>query len=186
MHWFEEWREKNGVSRLELARAINVSEGLIWKLEIGLYEITHPLIANDIANYTGATADQRDSLVHKKHRGTWKPDPNYRRPRQRRAKKPDAAKARPVIALNLVGAIEGVFDNEDAAAKAYAPCTSRAVRNRCTRKGDPYTDEFQPYYVTFRYADEWLSMSPKQQEEDMVQASLSRKRKAPVKERRTG
>lgn len=87
MHWLEKWRMdytgprgRKGCTREELAamvskrmsdEGISCSPLLIAYLEDG--EITHPGIADIIAEVTGATIEQRDSLVHKKHHGTWEP-----------------------------------------------------------------------------------------------------------------
>ena len=76
MHWLEEWRTAHQMSQKTLALQVGVSEQLIWNIENGKgYGFTQPLIANDIADYTGATIAQRDSIVAKKHRGTYVPNP---------------------------------------------------------------------------------------------------------------
>lgn len=72
MHWITEYRKKMQIGRLRFARAARCSERLIFMLEEG-QGITHPIIANRIAEMCGATAEQRDSIAHGKHSGEWAP-----------------------------------------------------------------------------------------------------------------
>ena len=82
--WITEFREANGISlqhfgaimrhRCKRAKLTGeISDGLIERLETEKGFVTHPHFANLIAEACGATALQRDGIVHEKHRGKWKP-----------------------------------------------------------------------------------------------------------------
>lgn len=71
MHWITAYREKMQIDRQRFARRTGCSERLIFMLEQG--QVTHPIIADRIAEICGATAAQRDSIVHEKHWGEWQP-----------------------------------------------------------------------------------------------------------------
>lgn len=178
MHWLEKWRRENSFSKGDLAHAVRVSWALIDMLENHAGCITHSKIADRIADYTGATVEQRDSIVHKQHRGTWKPDP--RRSAGKQKKREEAAKTshncRIVVALNTAGVSMDVYPSERAAAQAVG-CTSQTVHNRCARDVKATTNEFSPYGLTFRFADEWFAMTPQQQFEDMLSAQAFKKEK---------
>lgn len=178
MHWLEKWRKAHQMSRETLGKQVECSERLIEYAEIG-YPI-HPYFADAIADYTGATARQRDSLVHKKHRGTYIP-------KKKRQEMPLAAAKtavkrelkrlprREVVAVNRAGEEVGRYPTIVAAADAYEPCVQPTVANRCARKLSPSANEFLPYGVTFRYADEWDFMTELQRAEDMERAEGSGK-----------
>ena len=176
MHWLEEWRTAHQMSQKTLALQVGVSEQLIWNIENGKgYGFTQPLIANDIADFTGATAAQRDSLVHPKHHGTYKPNPKRRKKMQRakpesKAEEKRNTNRREVLAISEGGVIVGTFSGLNAAAGEYFPCTAMTVCNRCARRLCPTVNEFLPYGVTFRYADEWLNMTDEQQLNDIRRA----------------
>lgn len=172
MHWLKAWREAHGIEREDFARLVEVSEPLIAILE-NQNGITHPLIADAIADCTGATSAQRDSLVHKKHHGTYKPNPrrSAEKLQKRLSKKFKPANARTVVALNTGGGIEAIFESARDAAAAYRPCSPTAVLNRCARRVGDNTDEFRTYGVTFRFLDEWYSMTQEQRAEDMIYAA---------------
>lgn len=86
MHWITAYREKMQIDRLRFARRARCSERLIFMLEEG-QEITHPIIANRIAETCGATAAQRDSIVHEKHRGEWQPGIGRKAGKRKRGQK---------------------------------------------------------------------------------------------------
>lgn len=176
MHWLEKWRTEHQMSREMLAKQVGVSERLIWKAENERGFRTHPLIANDIADYTGATPEQRDSIVHEKHRGTYIPgkagktkqseiQPEESKPVER---KPSVR--REIVAVNRAGVEQGRYPTLIAAADAHLPCTATTVANRCGRKLSEKVNEFMPYGVTFRYADEWDLMPDWLKEIDMKNA----------------
>ena len=82
--WIEEFREQHGLDLEEFARRVRIlgarkrksrpidcSDNLIYILERHKGAVTHPNIANVIAEACGATARQRDMIVAARHRGTW-------------------------------------------------------------------------------------------------------------------
>ena len=175
MHWLEKWRTEHQMSRATLAEQAGVSEQLIWKAENENGFKTHPLIANDIADYTGATLEQRDSIVHKKHHGTYVPNPRAKRFKAKATtKKPEKLRSekpyrRAVVAVSISGEEKGRYPSIAAAAEAMS-CLPMTVANRCGRKISLRTNEFNPYGVTFRYADEWDLMPDWLKEIDMKNA----------------
>lgn len=163
MHWIEKWRKDHQMDRFQFAKAVGVSESLIWLLENERNAITHPMIANDIADYTGATIAQRDSIVHEKHKGTWRPDPKKRRRNKKAAKsetKPDTKpaamcndgrfKGREVYAIDKDGEIVGRYISVSDAARQNAMETS-TVYARCQET--LVENEFLANDITFRFAD---------------------------------
>lgn len=178
MHWLEQWRREHQMSKKTLADQVGASEALIDILENQHKGITHPKIADAIADYTGATPQQRDSIVHKKHHGTYKPNPRAKRweKQQKRISvkektpEPENKQKRPVVALNEVGEIVEKYPSVNAATEANYPCSQETMRKRCKRELAPSTNEFMPYGVTFRYADEWEAMTEVEQIMDMRNA----------------
>ena len=178
MHWLKEYRMENRLSREQLAAkirkpgkpnrpetAIGCSAVLIEILESGdpRRGITHPEIANRIAEVTGATAAQRDSIVHAKHRGTWTPK-RKQKAEPPKEKEPTAVapgtapeNARMVVRIDWGGYETGRYISQSDAALATG-CSVMTVHNRCARKLKPGTAEFRPYGYTFRYAEEWDAM----------------------------
>ncbi len=167
MHWLEEWRKKHRMSRETLAKQVEVSEHLIWILENEKDGRTHPLIADDIADYTGATIEQRDSIVHKRHRGTYVPNPGKREKKRRIMVKPTPSleterehvkedgrleKGRTVYAVNKDGEIVQQYASMAEAALRTGMDKS-SVYTRCRRK--LAENEFLVSEITFRYADEY-------------------------------
>lgn len=176
MHWLKKYRMDHIMSRKQLAArirtrgkpnrpetAIGCSETLIEILEGG--GITHPEIANRIAEVTGATAEQRDSIVHKMHRGTWQPKAkpkkitSFQEGRRPQPMTPGVVpeNAEMVVRIARGGYETGRYVSQSAAAQATG-CSITTVRNRCARKLRPGTEEFGIYGCTFRYAQEWDAM----------------------------
>ena len=134
--------------------------------------VTHPLIANDIADYTGATIAQRDSIVHKKHWGTWKPDPHRKIRRKKVMVKPvpppatwkdeilgmtektdqRKEKGRAVYAVDKDGKIVRVYHSL-ATASLQTGVDKSAIYARCNKR--LAENEFLVNEITFRYADEY-------------------------------
>lgn len=184
MHWLKEWRlnyvhkdGRKGMSRLELACKVRnhntgCSETLIAILEGG--GITHPGIADRIAAVTGATQEQRDSIVHKRHRGKWAPKKiKQYSDFSSEGKKPQPmtpgyapVNAREVVQIDKHGFEIGRFDSMSIAA-ANAGCSLTTVRNRCIRAMSRGTNEFYFYGCTFRFADEWDKMNLEQRRADL-------------------
>lgn len=169
MHWLEKWRRRNGYTQWQLAEKVHVSVVLIDILENQNNAVTHPLIANEIAQFTGATAKQRDSIVHKKHRGKWQPGPKTKNAagikampdsdRDRTAALLRRGSARPVLQININCDPVTQWPSLQAAAQAVGKQTP-FVYDRCRKrlKGN----EFEPMGCTYRYADEWCAEMRKQ------------------------
>lgn len=171
MHWLEKWRKDHQFSREQLAKEVGVSEALIWILENMRGGITHPLIADEIADYTGATAKQRDSLVHKKHRDTWSPDKERTRKRRRKPAPPKpkpapepkpepqekrierrGIPARPILMVNMDGEAVARYDSLADAARCNL-MDNHCVYTRCRHVLKE--NEFLLHNSTFRYEDEY-------------------------------
>ena len=164
-HWLAQWRAEyirpdggKGISRAELARLVRThdtgcSEKLIEILELG--GITHPEIADRIARVTGASARQRDSIVHKRHR---------KARRQRSAQTEDdkpgqhpftpgeaSVNAREVVQTAPDGSVIARFESQTEAALATGLSTA-AVSCRCRRVALKCHGEFDKYGFSFRFA----------------------------------
>jgi hypothetical protein len=193
MHWLEKWRRDfqrkdggTGIGRDELAKMIhkpgtyanpaseiNCSAVLIAILEGG--GITHPEIANRIADITGATAQQRDMLVHEIHRGTYVPGAKENRTKSGKRPAPTdpgykPANAREVVRIDIFGRTERYASVLDAA--HAAGCSAGTVQTRCRRALSAKTNEFLIRDHTWRYADEWEAMTPEAQMDDLRSAGL--------------
>ena len=125
--------------------------------------ITHPAIANDIAEFTGATPQQRDQIVHRMHRGKWKkPKPKSEKPKK---PKPER-KLRKVIALDKLGReIRRYASLAETAAEIGVSTTT--IQRRCACDFEGIKDEFASLGMTFRYADAWDAMTDKQKMENI-------------------
>lgn len=184
MHWIMDWCYKHcgevrkGPNcdkcvayyckpRFDLAAKVGCSEYLLWRLANGNREVTHPNIADRIADVTGATSRQRDSIVAAKHRGT------YKRNSIDEWKKPDSKplKAIPVVAIDVAGCEVSRFPSVVETARRFSIST-HAVTNRCSRAQIP-KGEFNLVGFTFRLASEWDAMTPEQRKEDMINARKS-------------
>lgn len=176
MHWLEKWRKEHQMSREMLAQQVGVSEQVIWMAENQNGFKTHPLIADSIADYTGATSAQRDSIVHEKHHGTYKPNPRAKRygtggAQQARPKvQKKLPERRIIVAVNRDCVELGRYPSLVAAAEAHEIGTMQSVADRCKRKLSPRANEFLPRGVTFRYADEWDAMPEWLRKDDMQRA----------------
>lgn len=193
MHWIRQFRENyirkdggKGISRKELATMVRnhntgCSEVLIAILEGG--GITHPGIAQRIAKVTGCTAEQYNGMVHKMHRGGWKPEKMRRYSEIRQGPRPVQpmtpgmlpSNARSVVILNRAGVEIGREESMTAAAERAGRHVS-FVQRRCDRRLKHSTDEFKETDCTFRFADEWDAMDPQQREADMHIAKCDHQR----------
>lgn len=185
MHWIEEWCRirceipdkpecdactQKCVPKISLAEAGNINTRMIDDMILcGL--VTHPLIANRIADFACATAQQRDMLVPEKYRGQWKPSAK----RQKAARKkvdPETVKSarhwgeRHVVLIDRSGHEKRRFMGAKIAAK-YAGKGRNYIYSRCERRISPKTDEFARTEESFRWADEWDSMSAEERREDV-------------------
>lgn len=186
MHWITQFRMnyrrkdgKIGITEEELAKMIctpftGCNRKLIEILEAG--GITHPDIADRIAHVTGATPEQRDSIVHKKHRGK-------RRKKKKREKLcPGNMTDMPGWAekFGAMGVVQIGKDGREMcrhlsitrAAKTLG-CTTLSIGRRCRRELWDKSDEFDHFGFTFRYAAEWDDMSPEEKERDIRGAGIS-------------
>lgn len=136
---------------------------MIWLLMNEHNGKTHPEIANAIADHIGATSEERDSIVHSKHRGTYVPiEERELLKAQRRRFLPPNAKG--VVAVDKVGNIIATYPTAAEAARRIGVSRS-VVLFRCNRYGF-CRDEFKPYGMTFRFEAEWLPMSMEERRAD--------------------
>lgn len=150
--------------RFRLADAVGCSEYLIWILMNEANAKTHPEFADAIADFTKATPQQRDSIVAEKHRGTYVP--NYNREFDVRKRESGLAwNAKEVVAVDRVGFVIRRYKTmKDAAAQIG--CTASSIGIRCN-KYNKVKDEFKPYGMTFRFADEWDVMTIEERRADL-------------------
>lgn len=184
MHWLEKFRTEyvkkdgtKGIDRSVFAsqvrrRGVGCSAELIFIIENG--GITHPNIANKIALVAGATAEQRDSMVHEERRGGWQPPKAKRRAEFEKTPQPMAPNvipdnARRVVMIDICGKEITRFESESAAADAVG-CTATTVSNRCRRLTSPGTGEFRFTDCTWRFAEEWDAMSEEARMADIENA----------------
>ena len=184
--WLTEFRERFGIGLEQLGMQIRrlgakkspplrVSDTLLEQLERDPKFKTVPALADLIAEACAATAAQRDELVLKRYRGTWKP-PKRRKPpvvvaRPIKVAKPSEAgrppangAARGVVKVDRYGVEVGRYRGCGAAARENL-IEPRQVTARCHR--EYRTDEFKAHGYTFRFADEWDAMTEAQRREDV-------------------
>ena len=164
--WVKEYREKRGWSKKKLADMADCSEILIGIIEHPDGKgITHPLIANRIAEICGATAAQRDELVHKKHHGTWKPS---KRPPKLGKAKPD--KVGPIFAVVKIDANGNVLARYSSLTHAgKVNCVDDGKIAKFCRRQQKHKDEFEEFGgYTFRFAHEWDYMDKGEQLADIA------------------
>lgn len=171
--WIEDYRRREGLELYELARKLNkyrrehypeqcgtITDSLLYMLERDKNAVTHPLIANVIAEVCGATVEQRDMIVADIHKGTWEPEKET--PVLRPKRVPIGAK--PVVKIdrnrNIVGWFESVAD-----ASRRDGHNETVVRNRCKHRANYEFNSLFPY--TYRYEDEWLKMTEEERIEDL-------------------
>ena len=198
--WIKDYREREGLELYQLQQRVNtysrlssnplqapVSAQLIHMLEEQKDAVTHPHIADCIAAVCGATAKQRDMIVHRIHRGEWVPTDETRNlakeankanigytvdaPAARKRKPP--ANKRAVVKVDICANIVDRFSSVSDAAKE-AETRKANIRSRCQRR---VVHEFRRYrdnngnYImrifTYRYADEWDSMTREQRIADV-------------------
>lgn len=195
MHWLKkfrlEYKHKNGsrgISREELAAMVKLKHGTCSAVLIGIIEsggITHPNIADQIAKATGATAAQRNSMVHPKLRAAWELPKAKRRSEHEKQPPPMALDVIPdtahrVVALDPEGNIVEHFESLSQAARS-AGTSAPVVYARCVRKVQMLSGEFAFRGYTWRFAEEWDSMSDAEKAADMENARKTRKREGKKK-----
>ena len=177
--WIDEYREKYGLELDDMARRVNVAgrkmrprlpctvtDTLIHILECSKTPRTHPRIADAIAIACGATAEQRDSIVDEKHRGTF--DPSKYNHIARAKESPAASKRTPhgergVVKINREGMVVRRYPSL-AMTEYYEDMTCESIRARCRRR---VGGELERWAYTYRYADEWDKMSRAERLKDL-------------------
>lgn len=183
MTWIQQYRESLNMTRGEFARAITrqlggsgdsravVPENLITILEEHPHPVTHPKLMNMIARACGATKEQRDQFLHPSRRGfpyrhsaaalTDKAEHPWRtRPGATSAAAKQSAYSygrKPVVVIDRDGHVACRAESLMAAA-IWANVSKGTVHDRCMRKIALEFIGRVPY--TFRYADDWDSLSP--------------------------
>lgn len=173
--WLTDFRRQHGMSIGELGAYIRrlgarrvvpmrVSDILLERLETEPNFRTVPKLADLIAEACGATAQQRDRLVLKRYRGTWKPTGRPRPVATAAAPPPRPAGIRAVVCVDRLGDVVQRFPSGQEAARRFS-CTTDTVGRRCRRQVE--TNEFGTLGLTFRFADEWDRMSPEERRQDL-------------------
>lgn len=195
MHWLEKFRSRykkpdgsRGISREELADMVKLKHGKCSAVLIGIIEsggITHPNIADQIAAIAGATVKRRDSMVHESRRIVREPMKPKRRSEHKKQPPPMALDvipdtARRVVALDPEGNVIERFESLSTAA-ASAGTSAPVVYSRCVRKVRMLRGEFAFRGYTWRFAEEWDSMSDAEKATDMENARKTRKREGKKK-----
>lgn len=217
--WITDYRERMGLELYQLQQIINVynrqipghnriyvSEQLLYILENIKNPVTHPYIANLIADVCEATREQRDSIVSEKYRGKWKPSDKSKKRVQKAVEIIRTNNYETYIAVNREVENEEpnpVYMDYDMTEYSQYPANRRGVvminkdgeevdrfnslkdaeymcgigRNsiarRCLRQtmrdfdcSNPITHR-RRFDYTFRYADEWDSMTKEEQKHDV-------------------
>lgn len=183
--WLTDFREKYGLDLNDLgvlirragrrkAPPLTVSDGLLHRLEVDANFRTVPKLANLIAETCGATAAQRDALVLKAYRGTWKPTPRKRgapppaldllTPALPKIPALPGSGARPVVAVDRVGRAFKRFSSVKNAVYSLN-ISQEVISRRCHRM--VMGDEFKLLGFTLRFADEYDRMTPEERAEDV-------------------
>lgn len=149
-----------------------VSGKLIGILEDMNGAVTHPDLADMIAAACGATPEQRDGIVHKKHRGTWPGVDGPKlliavRTKQRTEPRTHRGNTRRVVVLDREGNEVRRFDTLTEAA-AFIGISRTSLGQRC-RRIIPYEWQTGNQY-TARYADEWDATPPAERLEALPRA----------------
>ena len=185
MHWLKQWREDfkrkdggRGISKEELAERVRTRHTGCTDALIGIIEsggITHPGIEKRIAEVTGCTAEQYNTMVHKMHHGGYAP--TVRKRKYSDFKNTD--KMAPIMTPGMIpeNATEIVvidrmanevarFESATAAAR-HVGCSSSTITSRCRREERVRKNEFGTIGMTFRRACEWDAMTREQQIADI-------------------
>ena len=207
MHWLEEWMrsECNIATKRNPCRDCGeiCAPCMILSQETGAYVatikslaleaefVTCATLANRIAQYTGATAQQRDMLVNPIHHGEWKPDGRRRRgkPANRHPQTPvgqlqdtgqlqDAGQpARAIVMIDTCGNELQRFAGL-AEAEYFGDRKKIGILNRCDRKISSNTNEFNPHGTSYRWADEWDRMTQAERRADIENTLLQERKRA--------
>lgn len=177
--WIDEYREKNGLELDDFARRVNwvgrkmnpplwgtVSDTLIHFLERSSSPRTHPRIADAIATACHATPEQRDTIVDKEHRGTWKMQQLFTTtmtPVEKNVNTHKPGYERPIVKIDVQGRVVARYTSLTAAENCE-DLGRDSIRVRCKRE---VKSEFNGRKYTFRFAEEWDKMTNEQKLEDL-------------------
>ena len=189
--WIREFRARYGLTLGDLGRYVRrlgdkrrpgwpmrCSGVTLERLESIPGYVTHPSIADLIADAVGATASQRDAIVAEGHRGTYRPrHVKMRRPEPApsavRAPEYQASIKAAIVKVDRGGEIVERYESVQMAADMNGIDES-CVYKRCLRR---IAREFHFMGVstgtTFRYADEWEKMTPEERERDLERPEAS-------------
>lgn len=184
MHWIEEWRLAHDISQGKLAAMTNCSRLTIDRLENEEGYMTHHKIAAKIAEVTGATAEQYDSIVTEAHRGEYKPPAAVRRKTRGQAKAAlprtgadqAAAEAKPVKPKKIRQIVKIDRNAKEVCrydrlytAAAAEEASSETIKKRCKRRYGSQHLEFGSgnRRYTYRYGDEWDAMTEEERRKDI-------------------
>lgn len=177
---------REGSKRKKL-RTVGCSERLIEILEHG--GITHPNIAEAIATVCGATEDEKNSIIHEKHRNGYVDSAgprlwsemtliNTKKKKEKEKPKPKKedpnyvdGKCKAVVQLDRAGNVEKRFTMMSDAAKENGVALS-TVSLRCNHQIGNTTDEYSTCGRTWRFEDEWNALNEEQRKEELMLAKL--------------
>lgn len=183
MNWLNRWcmeRCKSNVEcracvqrecppKQELSEMTMCSERLIEILLCNPGAVTHPNIADRIADYTGATSEDRDVFVTAQYKGTYVPNQRVSRYKYSGSK---PWNAREVVTVGRDGNVITRYASSVDAALRHG-CSSVTVKSRCYRN-NWLEDEFERTGVTFRWADEWDEMPHDERVANLMQPKCYR------------
>lgn len=150
--------------RWNLAESVGCSEYLMWMLQFRRNCVVHHKIADKIADMLNATSEERDSIVSAEHKGT------YASKRIRRVKRSPRYNAKEIVLVDRTGAIIKKYASIMETVDNLKCCTAPTIVNRCNRVHTTrIKDEFEPYGMTFRFAEEWEAMSDEERRNDLIQ-----------------
>lgn len=152
--------------REELSATTGCSEHLAGMLQSMHGIVTHPKIADRVADYIGATSEERDQIVAPVHHGTYVP--GMSKPPTRYAPCSNWS-AKGVVVIDQFGDEVQRYPTVRLAASCYR-VNEDVVSWRCKRKMTTH-NEFDHLGVTFRYAHEWDIMSPELRLLDILRAN---------------
>ena len=185
MTFIQSFREAHNLELNEFARVVNtyrrlklkqvdekaelcglISTELVHMLEVDKHCITHPQLADAIATVCGATAKQRDRIVHEKHRGQWTLNPDDMpivmaaiqaamndKPVKDAPKPRVIPGAKAVVKIDFYGNVLATYVSLTEAAKQNR-MSEKTITKLCRRNKPGNVNPF-----TFRYADDWYKMS---------------------------
>ena len=178
--WIQEYREANGMELDDFARAVNryghtkmiprmictITDTLIHMLERDKNCVTHPIIANAIAEYCGATPEQRDMIVAPAHKGNWEPRKRAAYAKQCEVRFNNCQNgARPVVKVDRHGNVVAAYESVTEAARREQ-MNEDNIRKRCKRRIKQDITLDMPY--TYRYQEEWKDMNREEQLRDIL------------------